>query len=149
MKNVATWYRLWYDQFVPELKKSSVVRDCLTKILQVMAQACDDHAKKMPESYVPPPPPPPMPESNWQDDEDEDDDESASSTNDFEFGHRGSDDDGPDAELETFKDLVSYGAQKRNIGISISKSIINNPGFQFLCRRDDKSMETIYSPWAS
>jgi hypothetical protein len=113
LKNVATWYKLWYEQFVPELKDSAVVRDCLSKILQVMSVACDEHAQKMPGNDNIPPPPPPLSSSPS-----EDDSSSSSRQPDFEFGHRGAenDDEAPDSELETFKDLVSYGAQKRSIG---------------------------------
>ena len=113
LKNVAHWYRLWYEQFVPELKNNAVVRDCLSKILQVMSVACDEHAQKMPGNDNIPPPPPPLSSTP-----DEDDSSSSSRQPDFEFGHRGAenDEDAPDSELETFKDLVSYGAQKRSIG---------------------------------
>jgi len=86
LKNVANWYRLWYDQFVPELKNSAVVRDCLSKILQVMSVACDEHAQKMPgNDNIPPPPPPPL----FSEPDEDDSSSSRSRQPDFEFGHRG------------------------------------------------------------
>jgi len=80
-----------------------------------MSVACDEHAQKMPgNDNIPPPPPPPL----FSEPDEDDSSSSRSRQPDFEFGHRGGEnnEDVPDSELETFKDLISFGAQKRSIG---------------------------------